>query len=97
MLRCEEWYTIFVKVRGRGLNLEATAVILKLSCSQATGPVESPGWPEADPSRANEVKSGRRQGATKEYTLTVALRRCGELADDGVQLSGGDPAQLTGC
>ena len=24
---------------------------------------------ETDPSRANEVRSGRRQGATKEYTL----------------------------
>ena len=38
MLRCEEWCTIFVKVRGRGLNLEAAAAILKPSCSQATGP-----------------------------------------------------------
>ena len=52
-----------------GLNLEAVAAILKPSCSQAR-------WPGTDPSRANEVKSGRRQGATKEYTLTVAMRRC---------------------
>ena len=79
MLRCEEWCTIFVKVRGRGLNLEAAAAILKPSCSQATGPLESPGWPETDPSGANEVKSGMRQVATKEYTLTVALRRCEEF------------------
>ena len=77
MLRCEEWCKIFVKVTGRGLNLEAAAAILKLSCSQATGPLESRRWPETDPSRVNEVKSGRRQGATKEYTLTVTLRRCG--------------------
>ena len=69
MLRCEEWCKIFVKVTGRGLNLEAAATILKPSCSQATGPLEIPGWPETDPSRANEVRSGRRQGATKEYTL----------------------------
>ena len=38
MLRCEEWCKIFVKVRGRGLNLEAAAAILKPSCSQATAP-----------------------------------------------------------
>ena len=77
MLRCEEWCKIFVKVRERGLNLEAAAAILKPSCSQATGPLESCRWPESDPSRANEVRSGREQGATKEYTLTAALRRCG--------------------
>ena len=41
MLRCEEWCTIFVKVRGRGLNLEAAAAILKPSCSQATGPYKA--------------------------------------------------------
>ena len=76
MLRCEEWCKIFVKVRERGLNLEAAAAILKPSCSQATGPLESRRWPESDPSRANEVRSGRGQGATKEYTLTAALRRC---------------------
>ena len=34
MLRCEEWCKIFVKVRGRGLNLEAAAAILKPSYSQ---------------------------------------------------------------
>ena len=28
----------FVKVSGRGLNLEVAAAILKPSCSQATGP-----------------------------------------------------------
>ena len=76
MLRCEEWCEIFVKVRGGGVNLEAAAAILKPSCSQATGPLESRHWPETDPSRANEVKPGRWQGATKEYTLTVTLRRC---------------------
>ena len=38
MLRCEEWCEIFVKVRGRGLNLETAAAILKPSCSQATDP-----------------------------------------------------------
>ena len=32
---------------------------------------------ETDLSRANEVRSDRRQGATKEYTLIVALRRYG--------------------
>ena len=58
------------------MNLEGAAAILKPSCSQATGPLESPLWPETDPSKANEVRSGRRQGTTKEYTLTVALRRC---------------------
>ena len=81
MLRCEEWCEIFVKVRGGGggggLNLEGAAAILKPSCNQATGPLESRRWPETDPSKANEVRSGRRQGTTKEYTLTVALRRCG--------------------
>ena len=76
MLRCEEWCEIFVKVRGGGLNLEVAAAILKPSCSQATRPLESPRWPKTDPSRANEVRSDKRQRATKEYTLTVALRRC---------------------
>ena len=83
MLRCEEWCEIFVKVRGRGLNLEAAAVILKPPCSQATGPLESQRWPETDPSRANEVGSYRRQGAAKEYTLTVALRRCVHVSVSG--------------
>jgi len=81
MLRDEEWCKIFVKVRGRGLNFEASAAILKPSCSQAR-PLESPGQPETDPSRVNKIRSGRWQGATKEYTLTVALRRCAVSAFD---------------
>ena len=71
---------------GGGLNLEGAAAILKPSCSQATGPLESPRWPETDPSKANEVRSGRRQGATKEYTLTVALRRCDLRLSENVHL-----------
>ena len=49
-------------------NLEAAAAILKPSCSQATaryGPLESRRWPGTDPSRANEVRSGRRQEQLK--------------------------------
>ena len=58
------------------MNLEGAAAILKPSCSQATGPLESRRWPETDPSKANEVRSGRRQGATKEYTLTCTEKVC---------------------
>ena len=78
MLRCEEWCKIFVKVRGRGLNLEAAAAILKTVLLPGNGPLESRRWPESNPSRANEVRSGRGQGATKGYTMTAALRRCGQ-------------------
>ena len=58
-------------------DLDSRALaVTKEASGNSCGPLESPGWPETDPSRANEVKSGRWQGATKEYTLTVALRRC---------------------
>ena len=61
--KCEEWCEIFVKVREVGLNLEAAAAILKPSCSQATGPLESPCWPETDPAglMRSDQAGGREQ------------------------------------